>query len=425
MNPVVLERRRSTLIDEARSLKDAVGDTDPSDEQRTRIDAIRTEVDSIDADLQRSSALDKLVEKDDKPEEKPADSEWEKRCRDYSLTAVVAEQCSLSGRRDTGSEREISDELSRRSGRSYEGTPVPVEALSTRAVTTTAPSAGPGSRIVPTDYRPGDYIDLLRDALVTRGLGIRVLRGLSGDVSIPKAQAGATAGWATETGALSEHDLEFDTPVTMSPRKVGAFGSWTARMMLQSSPDIEQLFRADFAASLAHAIDSAVITGGTGQEPDGVIATVTNTARTGDTNGLALTMAQIYDLALTVDQANIGQGQRAFLTDSATKYSLSQTLKFAGVGGTIWDGGQLLGMRAVASEIVPTEDHGTGTDLSQIIYGNWSDLILGYWQDLDLLVNPYESSAYKAGSVMIRLMAHADIAFRHEEAFGYYDAIIV
>ena len=425
MNPVVLERRRSTLIDEARSLKDTVGDKDPSDEQRTRIDAIRDEVDSIDADLQRSSALDKLVEKDDKPEQKPADSEWETRCRDFSLTAVVADQCSLSGRRDTGSEREISEELSRRSGRSYEGTPVPVEALSTRAVTTTAPAAGPGSRIVPTDYRPGDYIDLLRDALVTRGLGIRVLRGLSGDVSIPKAQAGATAGWATETGALSEQDLEFETPVTMSPRKVGAFGSWTARMMLQSSPDIEQLFRADFAASLAHAIDSAVITGGTGQEPNGVISTISNTARTGDTNGVALTMAQIYDLALTVDEANIGQGQRAFLTDTATKYSLSQNLKFAGVGGTIWDGGQLLGMRAVASEIVPKEDHGTGTDLSQLIYGNWSDLILGYWQDLDLLVNPYESSAYKAGSVMIRLMAHADIAFRHEEAFGYYDAIIV
>ena len=37
---------------------------------------------------------------------------------------------------------------------------------------------------------------------------------------------------------------------------------------------------------------------------------------------------------------------------------------------------------------------GTGTNLSAIIYGNWADLIIGYWSAFDLLVNPYAAGAY-------------------------------
>src|SRR3546814_17070723 len=46
------------------------------------------------------------------------------------------------------------------------------------------------------------------------------------------------------------------------------------QLIMQSSPDVEQLIRDDFAAVLAQAIDSALIKGGGTNEPTGVLSTV-------------------------------------------------------------------------------------------------------------------------------------------------------
>jgi HK97 family phage major capsid protein len=54
-----------------------------------------------------------------------------------------------------------------------------------------------------------------------------------------------------------------------------------------------------------------------------------------------------------------------------------------------------------------------------IIFGNWPDLLLGFWSELDVLVNPYESAAYSKGNVQVRAMATCDVALRHAESFAY------
>ena len=48
---------------------------------------------------------------------------------------------------------------------------------------------------MPTDYRPDQYIEPFRNSLLARRLGVRVLSGLSGNVSIPKHGTGMTVGW--------------------------------------------------------------------------------------------------------------------------------------------------------------------------------------------------------------------------------------
>ena len=351
--------------------------------------------------------------------------------RDYSVIRAVAAAAGM--RRHDGLEREVGDELRRRTGRDYEGLPVPLDALSspirTREVTTTTPTAGPGSRIVPEDYRPQDYIPLLRDALVTRRLGVRTLSGLVGDVGIPKAKSGVSGGWAAEGAALPVEDLSLDPQIVMSPKKAGVVGSWSARMFLQSSPDIEQLFRADMSERLARVLDTAILEGaGTSSthDPEGIITAVSATPRTGDTNGLALSFAQIQALQLKVDSANVGMTSRAFLLSHAVKAWGERTVKFADVGSdTIFADGMLLGVPAVVSEIAPTKTKGSLSDAPTLIYGNWSDAILGTWQDLDLMVNPYETAAFRSGSIAIRAMLHADVALRYAESFAWYDGVKV
>jgi hypothetical protein len=67
---------------------------------------------------------------------------------------------------------------------------------------------------------------------------------------------------------------------------------------------------------------------------------------------------------------------------------------------------------------------GSGTGLSTLLYGNWSDLLIGVWSELDILVNPFESTAYSKGNVQIRAMMTVDIAVRHPESFAAITDIV-
>jgi len=81
---------------------------------------------------------------------------------------------------------------------------------------------------------------------------------------------------------------------------------------------------------------------------------------------------------------------------------------------------QLAGYPLASSQNVPsTLTKGTSSGVcSALIFGDWSQLMLGFWSELDILVNPYESTAYSKGNVQVRAMATADVAIRHPAAFA-------
>src|SRR5690606_26582066 len=126
------------------------------------------------------------------------------------------------------------------------GIMVPMQVFEQRVITTTAPVGGPGSNLVATDHLGNQFIDILRARMIVRGLGARVLGGLVGNVAIPGLKASASAEWIAENSALSGSDMEL-RKVQMSPKHVGALPEFSRNMLLQTSPDIEQLIRADFA----------------------------------------------------------------------------------------------------------------------------------------------------------------------------------
>ena len=65
---------------------------------------------------------------------------------------------------------------------------------------------------------------------------------------------------------------------------------------------------------------------------------------------------------------------------------------------------------------------GSGSSLSAIIYGNWSDLVIGMWGSLEILVDPYTDIA--KGSVGIRALQSIDCAVRHPESFAAMQDVI-
>ena len=127
-----------------------------------------------------------------------AAADFDKLAGSVSVVKVIRSQ--MEGRTLDGIEREYAQEAERRSGRKAQGVFIPMQALERRANDTTS-----APEIVGTQHRPQDYIGALRNRLLARRLGVRVLTGLQGDVSVPKYGSSLSLGWVAEGGAVPGH----------------------------------------------------------------------------------------------------------------------------------------------------------------------------------------------------------------------------
>jgi HK97 family phage major capsid protein len=328
-----------------------------------------------------------------------------------SLLRVV--QAQTEGRALDGAEREYNEEITRRNGRPAQGVYLPMAAIERRVGTTSS-----AAELVGTDHRGDQYIEPLRDALLARRLGVRVLSGLRGNVSIPKHGSSVTSGWVAENNGLSPSDMTFGS-VSLTPKHVGALSEMSRQLIQQSDPSIEQLLRGDMSLQIAKALDSALIQGGGANEPDGVIASI---GSNGDvqTGTLATpSWSEVLEIVEQVETAN-ALGSHAWLLNPAAKAKLRATLKVSGDAGAgfLFENGQIGGYAAHATNQAPADSSG-----NTAIFGDWSQVLLGIWSELDILVNPFSETAYSKGNVLIRAMATCDIAIRHGEAFVVADDV--
>ncbi|UXC37105.1 phage major capsid protein [Cupriavidus gilardii] len=378
-----------------------------SDEQ-SKFDAIKAEITALEGEEQRAQYIDDLErrmtgQRVEGGGESLADLE-----RRVSVLDVM--RAAMEGRALSGAAAEYHAETERRTGRKAQGVFVPMRALEQRVSTTAS-----APELVPTDHRADLYIEPFRNALLARRLGVRVLSNLTGNLSIPKYGTGTTVGWVAENSALTPSDMAFES-VSMSPKHAGGITEMSRQLLQQSSPDIEQLVRSDLSAMLAQAIDSAIIMGGGANEPDGVLSTAgiqTASLATLDWDGV-LAMLEKLELA-NAAAAN-------WLTSPRVKKKLASTLKSASAGASyLLERGQMADLPLYSTNQTP-EKAGT-PNTGRLILGDWSQVMLGIWSEIDLLVNPYAESAYSKGNVLVRAMATVDIALRHPEGFVVADDV--
>jgi HK97 family phage major capsid protein len=325
---------------------------------------------------------------------------------------------------DAGREVEVSRELERRSGQAANGIMVPTSVFEKRVVTSQLPASGPGGNIITTDWRGDMFIDMLRAAMAVRRLGATVLSGLVGNVAIPSLTKSAVAYWVAENAAITTSDPEFDM-VGLLPKHMGVLTEVSRNMILQTSNDIETLLRNDFAQLLAAGLDTAAINGGGSNEPYGILATTGIGDVPVGASGGPLTWANIIALIAAVDVDNALTGSLGFLTNGKVTAKAATILKTTADTSSNFilpdpGAGTLAGYPLATSNLVPSTltKGGSGAVCSALLFGNWSDLLIGYWSSFDLLVNPYAATPYSKGNVQIRGMMTCDVALRHPESFA-------
>lgn len=356
----------------------------------------------------------------------------------YSLQRAIAGMISTDRNSHKGIEAEISDEIRKqlnRPGGFFIPTSLPIDGaaanrgaamLGRRAVYTATGNAG---ALVGQQFETDSFINALRAKSRTMQLGARLLPNLVGNVAIPKAQTGATAAWLTPEGSDATEDESTFAQIRMTPHNIASYAQMTRGMVASISEEMEQYILADLARGAAVAIDLACIAGtGANGEPTGVL----NTSGIGTvaigTNGGPVTLAALEALETTVTGQNVDSDAMAYLVNPAQVGKMRGLVDSAGHPVWQWSPnpmatpahapGFLNGYAVARSSNVPANlTKGTGTNLSAIIFGNWSDLVVGEWGYMELSVNAF-GPTFASGGLELRAIASVDVALRHPEAFA-------
>lgn len=332
----------------------------------------------------------------------------DKELKSYSLTRAI--NTFVNTGRFEGLEAEASEAAKAKYGRSTDGLLIPEDILQRDLNVTTAVDGG---NTVATDLLSGSFIDLLRNASVIAQTGATYLNGLSGNVAIPRQSASATAQWRTEVQATTETSAQIDQ-VTLSPKALSAMTTYSKQLLAQSSLSVEQFVRQDLANTLAVAMDLAAVNGsGSSGEPQGIIGTSGIGSVAIGSDPTFTTMVNL-EKELAVDNAL--SNALSYVASAKAAAKLKRTEIASSTAKMVSENGQVNGYPIYVSNQMPGSGSGA-TEISTILFGNFSDLIIGNFAGgLDVVVDPYTSAANR----QIRLITSlwTDIAVRHPESFA-------
>ena len=338
----------------------------------------------------------------------PSDAEIglnEKEKRNFSFVRALnamAHPNSPEAQKAAAFEIEVSRAAQKQSGKEARGILIPADVLGYGRRDLTVGSASAGGDLVATELMSESFIDLLRKALVLQGAGATIMTGLQGMVALPRQSGGATVYHVAESSSITESALTVDQ-VTMQPRTIGALTDYSRRLLLQSSIDIENLIRRDLAQSIAIEVENQAINGtGTGSYPLGIL----NVTGINTESGVAAFSDYVNaEASLSTDNALLGS--LGYLMNSALRGTLKTTEKATTTNGVfVYEADNTInGYSAYVSNSMPN---------STAIFANFSDILMGFWSGLDIMVDPYTGSA--SGTVRVVAMQDYDIAIRHPES---------
>jgi len=355
------------------------------------------------------------IKMDQKPIASPDVGLTDKEVRQFSVLRALnalANPTDKSAWSAAAFEREVSDAGAKLVGKSARGIFVPGEILrAKRDLNVTTATAG--GNVVATELMAESFIELLRNKSVVQRAGATVMNGLVGNIAIPKQTGSATSYWVAESGSPTESQQTVGQ-VTMTPKTVGAFTDFSRRLILQSSIDVENMVRRDLASVIALAIDTAALYGtGASNQPTGL--KLQAGINTKDFVAATPTFAELVAMESEVAADNADVGTMAYMVNAAMRGALKSAEKFSTTGMTIWEPGNTVnGYRTEVSNQVQTND---------VIFGNFADLMIGFWSGLDLTVDPYAGAT--SGTVRVIALQDVDIAVRNAVSFCYGNTAIV
>lgn len=428
------QRRQKELADEATALNVHLGERNLTEAEQKRLDEIEADMDRLQGAIERETRLQARRAgalaggQDGGKVEPPTIGMGERDLKNYSLLRAL--RASAMKRPDLAPlEMEASRAVAEKIGREPQGFFLPYDWLRSehsgmqptqqRAITTTTIAS-----LIPT-VKLG-FIDLLRNRMMVRAAGAVVLDGLIGNVDLPRRTAGATLSWIAAGTPPAESSNTFDH-VQLRAKTGSAWLDIRRNVFAQTSLDMEMLVLDDLAAAVQLGIDYAALhADGTGNAPTGLASTsgiglvYAGNAPTAGTNanGAALTWADIVKMETEVAIDNADIGRLGYMTNAKVRGAMKSTTKIANTDSRmLWDADNLVNGYTpwVTNQVRGDITKGGSSDLSAMFFGNWADLVIGFWGVIDITTDIPDN---RTGDVRVAAIVETDIAVRRAQSFA-------
>lgn len=316
-------------------------------------------------------------------------------------------------------ELDVCQETNKRSGRHMEN-----GALADGERDLSADLDTAGGYLVPNQVS-SELIPLFRANLVTGQLGVTRMDGLTGGAfMIPKQTGTSTAYDVAEAAAITKSQQAIGQ-VEMRPRELAALTVLSNRLLRLSNPAAEGMIREDLVKVIDLAQDLRILRGQGNFQPVGITYTPGITTRS---VAAALSVDNLYNMIYDVEKNNAMGGRMGWamhprtwnglrqLKDAEGRYILTTNGTSSGPDQNSGaKGGMLLGYPFVTTTQVPIT-LGAGA-ASQIYFGNWADVVLANWFNLEISASNETSDAFQKNQTWIRIITEYDIVVKHGASF--------
>lgn len=325
------------------------------------------------SDEKDSNTDDKMSDKEDK------DSDSEKDTKDVSKTDSKDEKRNENKKSYKMKKNIILSEIRSALNSAEHKVTLPAE---TRTITQTVSGDGVHDEIVEEEFK-GLLEPLYADSVISN-LGITIYNGLpAGDFKVSAMGKGAAA-WADETGTATESKNTF-SHVTLQPKRISAQLSYSKQFLAQDTIGAEAAIRRDIYNALVAQIQTTMLSADVAgaNKPAGIF--------NGVTAKNISSYAELCDVEATVDDSNV-KGERKYLMSNKAKAILRCMPKSSLTTELVLDGNDIDGTPVIANSDVPT---------TQYAYGDFSNIIMGTWGNVDLIVDPYTLAAENSVRIVV------------------------
>ena len=253
----------------------------------------------------------------------------------------------------------------------------------------------------------------------------KVFPGLKGDLTVVRELSGFEAFWVGENEEVTESDYEFET-IVLKPKSVGASTYVTRKMLLQSDLIVDQFVSRNLGAKIGLAIDLAGFHGtGTSNQPRGVFNTTgVNVVYLGP-NGGGITRNALINMEAAVVESNVDSDNLSFVANNKVRGALRRVNIDDGSGKFLLpdNSSELIGHEALfTNQILSNIRKGTRDNLSAMLFGDLSKIIIGEWGGLDIVVDPMTHS--RRGGIQFTAFKDVDISVERPSSFSIMTDII-
>ena len=374
-NSIELKEMRSDIIETLEGIKELATkeERDLTQEENNQVDGLLTEVDELDAKIERAEKMETIKRNAAVVSGVSASTKKDKDLDKFTFQGAM--RAAYTGRME-GIIKEMDQEArneSRYTGQSFRGVGIPSSVL-TRAWSTDSTNS----------ETTMSFTDQLESNLVLVSAGAQFYGGIN-DLKFP-VFSGVTSSWIAETGGSAVSSAGDLSAVTLTPKKLISVVNMSQESVVQN-PGLEAALQRNIAATMAASLESALLdTADVTSAPASIFAD----AAAGSTAAFSGASASVLENTYIGNDGTYEGARMAYLMDADAYAAIKQSAMVSNVSAAYdmrdktVNGFFAFVSSNVASSGVAGKEH--------VLFGDFSKVHIAQFGGLDFLYDPYSGA---------------------------------